>query len=70
MPIAPRPMSFVCPACGWKRTTLPISDALVLGRDWFGQCPACAHQPLDVRPATRTEIMRERLLEFLPVSRA
>ncbi len=69
MPMAPHPMSFVCPACSWKRTTLPVSDVLVPGRDWFGQCPVCARAPLNMRPATRTEVMRERLLEFLSILR-
>lgn len=70
MPMAPRPSSFACPACGWERTTLPKSDVLIPGRDWFAHCPACAHEPLERRTATQAEIMRARLLEFWQSPRA
>lgn len=65
MPIPPRPRTFICHACGWKRTALPLSDCLVEGRDWFCNCPECRHGELETRLATQTEIMKERLANFL-----
>ncbi|KAF1053634.1 MAG: hypothetical protein GAK43_01304 [Stenotrophomonas maltophilia] len=65
MPIPPPPTTFTCPVCTWKKTRLPLSDALVAGRDFFSHCPRCQHQPLEQRPASRAEIMRTRLNHFL-----
>lgn len=28
MPIRPRPFTFACGNCGWKKTVAPLSDAL------------------------------------------
>ncbi|TRO30354.1 hypothetical protein EQ832_26100, partial [Pseudomonas sp. ALS1131] len=35
MPMPPLPSAFICPQCGWQRTTTPASDALRLNIDWF-----------------------------------
>nr|WP_074585379.1 hypothetical protein [Pseudomonas psychrotolerans] len=64
MTIPPRPQTFTCPACSWKRTVIPLSDVLIPGRDWFRQCPRCGHEPLERRLASKTEILRTRLEEF------
>ena len=40
MPIKPRPFTFVCEDCKWKKTIAPRSDALMPG-DWFATCPKC-----------------------------
>ncbi|AXM95279.1 hypothetical protein ACU5P1_15095 [Pseudomonas plecoglossicida] len=63
MPIAPLPRTFFCPHCGWQRTTIPASDALRVDIDWFFRCPTCQSE-LQIRPATRAEIMKVRLAQF------
>lgn len=65
MPIPPPSLTTICPHCGWKRTSVPTSDALKLNVDWFCRCPICQHTELESRPASRAEIMRERLRQFL-----
>ncbi|QCT97959.1 hypothetical protein FEV13_14185 [Stutzerimonas degradans] len=65
MPIPPHPLTFICTACNWKRTVIPLSDCLVEGRDWFSACPICGNGELDSRPATRAETMKERLANFV-----
>ncbi|MCQ4249133.1 hypothetical protein NA644_07395 [Pseudomonas stutzeri] len=65
MPIPPRPLTFSCPACSWQRTTIPLSDALLMGRDWFAHCPQCHHASLELRSASQKEIMKTRLAHFL-----
>lgn len=42
MPIKPRPFTFVCVECGWKKTVAPQSDALGPG-GWFEKCPKCGN---------------------------
>ena len=64
MPIPPQPRTFICPSCGWQRTTIPASDALLPGIDWLQQCAVCQHEPLESRSASPVEIMRVRLAEF------
>ncbi|MWK58904.1 hypothetical protein GO594_23215 [Pseudomonas otitidis] len=64
MPMPPLPRTFICPKCGWQRTTTPASDALRLNIDWFYCCPVCQHTELEARPASRTEIMRARLIQL------
>ncbi|MCE1080142.1 hypothetical protein QTN23_23970 [Pseudomonas shirazica] len=66
MPIPPRPSTFSCPKCHWHATTLPASDALCEGRDWFSTCPACRNTNLEVRAATQLEIFKAKL--FRPFS--
>ena len=50
MPIRPRPFTFVCGECGWKKTVAPRSDALGPG-EWFKQCPKCGSEALKRRAA-------------------
>jgi len=64
MPIPLRPLTFICPGCAWQKTTIPKSDALVIGRDFYGQCPKCGYEPLERRPATRTEIPKAKLKDL------
>ncbi len=63
MPIPPRPLTFICPGCAWQKTTIPQSDALVIGRDFYGQCPVC-HKPLESRAATPAEILKAKLKDL------
>lgn len=65
MPVPPQPRTFRCPACNWQGTTIPLSDCLTMGVDWHSNCPKCHHDALDFRPATRAEIMKARLSDFL-----
>ena len=50
MPIKPRPFTFVCEDCKWKKTIAPRSDALMPG-DWFASCPKCGSTALKMRAA-------------------
>ena len=63
MPWPPHPFTFTCPQCHWHKTTVPSSDALREGKDWFSACPSCQHVDLDVRPATGLEIFKAKLLQ-------
>lgn len=65
MPFPPPPHITICQNCGWKRTSIPTSDALQLNVDLFCHCPICQNTELEIRPASRAEIMRERLRQFL-----
>lgn len=65
MPVPPRPLTFSCPCCGWQATTIPLSDCLAIGIDCHVICPKCRHTELDTRPATRQEVMKKRLSDFL-----
>lgn len=40
MPIPPKPKTYVCQSCGWKKTVAPKSDVL-LPTDVVKQCPEC-----------------------------
>ncbi|MDV6691876.1 hypothetical protein QO169_09265 [Pseudomonas aeruginosa] len=64
MPIPPRPLTFICPRCAWQKTTVPLSDALEVGRDLYVQCPKCKHEPLEGRLATQAEILKAKLVSF------
>lgn len=61
MPIKPRPLTFVCGECGWKKTVAPRSDALGQG-EWFQQCPKCRSEPLKIRAAGWVERTLVQLL--------
>nr|WP_108096587.1 hypothetical protein [Pseudomonas sp. GV071] len=63
MPRPPRPFTFSCICCSWRKTTIPLSDALALGRDWFAECPQCA-SALQQRTATQVEVLKARLEQF------
>lgn len=69
MPIPPRPFTFIYPSCSWQKTTIPLSDALAIGRDWFSQCPKCGHEPLENRRASQTEVLKARMEQFFRLDR-
>lgn len=50
MPIRPRPFTSVCGKCGWKKTVVPLSDALGPG-DWCDRCEKCGNEALTRQPA-------------------
>ncbi|PNF99741.1 hypothetical protein CXK98_17575 [Stutzerimonas kunmingensis] len=64
MPVQPHPFTFVCTRCSWKKTTIPRSDALVVGRDWFAQCPRCGNESVSYGRASQREVFRARLEQF------
>ncbi|MCQ4230125.1 hypothetical protein M8P87_09690 [Pseudomonas stutzeri] len=64
MPRQPHPFTFMCNRCSWTKTTIPLSDALVIGRDWFAQCPKCGNESLKHVPASQREILKARLEQF------
>ncbi len=50
MPIKPKPFTYVCPCCGWKKTVVPRSDVLLIGAgEFFDSCPKCGHPELESR---------------------
>ncbi|WHV79592.1 hypothetical protein M2I96_12250 [Pseudomonas aeruginosa] len=69
MPIPPPPLTFICPHCSWHRTTLPKSDALVIGRDCYIRCPKCGHESLEQRTVTPIEVIKARLKYLLRLDR-
>jgi Zn finger protein HypA/HybF involved in hydrogenase expression len=50
MPVKPRPFTYECEACGWRKTVAPRSDALRPG-EWFDACPKCGAEALKMRAA-------------------
>ena len=49
MPIRPHPVEIRCPACGWRKTWQPASDALELSDLPPLCCPRCNHRELESR---------------------
>jgi len=68
MPMPPRPFTFSCPACGWKKTVAPLSDALS-PNEWFSQCPKCPNERLQMTPASKVDVMLIRLERLLGARR-
>ncbi|RPP76509.1 hypothetical protein IPC1152_18685 [Pseudomonas aeruginosa] len=68
MPVPPHPFTLTCKYCSWKKTILPRSDELMLGHDWFTNCPKCHTPSLERRYATHKEILKARLEQFLRLS--
>jgi len=52
MPIPPKPSTYRCSQCGWKKTLMPRNDALLPGQGFFSVCPACRSTPLEVTRAS------------------
>ncbi|PBO09354.1 hypothetical protein CI710_11930 [Aeromonas salmonicida] len=46
-PCPPAPSTFHCPKCDWSKTTVPHSDALLRGHDWFDSCLKCQCNQLE-----------------------
>ncbi|RUE46318.1 hypothetical protein IPC1224_32275 [Pseudomonas aeruginosa] len=65
MPIPPHPYVFSCTSCRWKKTVIPLSDALALGRDWFDKCPQCGCEVLQQRYASQAEILGAKVVRLL-----
>jgi len=61
MPIKPKPRTYVCPSCGWKKSVFPASDVMMQG-DYFKNCPKCGGKTLEQRQIT---IANEVLYKFL-----
>ena len=53
MSIRPSPIAYTCLACGWSKTVVPKSDALMPG-DYFAKCPKCGHRALQSKVANIT----------------
>lgn len=45
MPIKPKPTTYKCPSCHWKKTVAPQGDAL-MPWDYFDECPVCGEKEL------------------------
>lgn len=57
MPIRPKPMTYVCQSCGWKKTVAPMSDVLLPG-DIVKQCEKCGCKQLLRRLPTPLDMLR------------
>ena len=63
MPIKPKPFTYVCPCCGWKKTVAPSSDALPIGiGEFFDSCPKCGHPKLEMRVPSVIDAVLVKLL--------
>lgn len=67
MPIPPPPYTLRCPACGWKKTVVPLSDALRYGIEWFDCCPQCGHKQLEKTAVAPHDGLLARLKRLLGV---
>ena len=56
MPIPPKPRTYVCQSCGWKKTVVPISDVLLPG-DIVRKCEKCGCAELLHRSVTVHDFM-------------
>lgn len=52
------PATYVCKKCGWKKTSLMTSDAIM---DFPKTCPDCGGQDLERRRATPAELAKKKL---------
>jgi hypothetical protein len=68
MPPSPHPFTLVCACCAWRQTILPHSDFAVLGQDTLIRCPECQSPSLERREASRQEVLRTRLEQFLSLN--
>lgn len=50
MPVKPRPFTYVCDECGWRKTVAPRSDALQPG-EWLDRCSKCGGRALTIQAA-------------------
>lgn len=57
MPFPAPATTFHCPQCGWQKTTIPRSDVLLRGHDWFDCCPKCQCKTLERHPASAIELL-------------
>lgn len=67
MPVSPHPFTLVCAYCSWKETILPHND-LASAQDALINCPVCHTASLERREASRHEIIRTRLEQFLSLN--
>ena len=45
MCVKPKPFTYSCPSCGWKKSVFPKSDVLFPG-EYYDCCPECGAQSL------------------------
>lgn len=64
MPIPAPAQTFRCTQCGWKKTTVPSSDVLMLDLDWFSRCPKCHNTKLQLKRATPLEASIARVTKI------
>lgn len=68
MPVSTRPFTLFCVHCSWKKTMLPCGDSSSSSHSAFSFCPECHIPSLEMREATRQEILRTRLDQFLSLN--
>ena len=64
MSIAPIPMTYDCPICGWRKSTAPESDALT-PEDFFTHCAECGNPDLVISQASAWAAWLARLQKRL-----
>ena len=47
MCVKPKPFSYSCPDCGWKKVVFPRSDVLLPG-EHYARCPKCGSKSLNL----------------------
>jgi hypothetical protein len=64
MPIKPKPFTYVCHCCGWKKTVAPTSDASFYGDgECFDSCPKCGHPELERREPGVIDVVLVKLFQ-------
>ncbi|WP_338620230.1 hypothetical protein [Paludibacterium sp. THUN1379] len=64
MPIPPRPRTYQCPQCHWRRSFAPQGDVLCLP-PWVRRCPRCGHEGMQSRRADPLSALKARLWSLL-----
>ena len=60
MAFRPKPVTYSCAKCGWKKTVWPKSDALRPG-EFFRECPKCRGEVLGKKASVLESIVRKLL---------
>lgn len=61
MPVKPKPRTYVCQACGWKKIVAPRSDVL-MPDDVVSVCPKCRSNQIVSREPTLVESLTVNFL--------
>jgi predicted RNA-binding Zn-ribbon protein involved in translation (DUF1610 family) len=64
MCIKPRPWTYVCPNCGWRKLVAPESDCLAPG-EYFSACPQCGAEPLNREQPSAAEQLKLKIPKIL-----
>jgi len=65
MPVRTKPFTQACPQCNWSKTSAPVSDVLIAGRDIATQCPRCGAKALKIHEASAFAVLISRVKRLL-----